>query len=928
MATVLNAMDLKSGKKADYNRMGTLTQPIQFIPNKDKDEDWAAWNMDWFEWQGLKQLKRNARRFLKNYKLANGIIDKSDYIVEEDNEYNDILQQLTEEDTGALELKFYPIIPNVLNTLVAEFSKRSSKVVFRAVDDVSYNEMMQQRYQMIEQNLVQMAQTKLVARMEESGADQNDPEVQKQMQEQMSPEAIKSLPEIEEFFKKSYVNIAEEWAQHQMEADIERFHMDELEERGFKDMLCTDRQFWHFKMMEDDYDIELWNPVLTFYHKSPDTRYISEGNWIGKIDMMSVADVIDKYGWVMTQDQMEALEAIYPTRAAGYSIPGQQNDGSFYDATQSHSWNTEMPSLGMRQYLSTHDGGFQNGADIVSWILGESEDFADFGNAHLLRVTTTYWKTQMKVGHLTKIDEFGEITQDIIGEDYKITDKPLYNTNLFKNKSRENLIFGEHVDWIWLNQVMGGVKIGPNHGSYWGMTDPGGVNPMYLGINQNHIGPIKFQFKGDKTLYGCKLPVEGRIFSDRNSASTSFVDQMKSWQVAYNIVNNQIADILIDELGTVILLDQNALPKHSMGEDWGKNNLAKAYVAMKDFQMLPLDSSISNTENALAFQHYQKLDLDQTNRLMSRVQLANYFKQQAYENIGVSPQRMGQAIEQETAEGVRAAVNNSYAQTERYFTEHCDHLMPRVHQMRTDLAQWYQSRNPSVRLQYLTSNHEKMNFQIYGTDLLLRDLNVHASTKANHRKVMEELRMLALNNNTSGASIYDLGSIIKAESIAEITEAMKAAEQKVQQQQQQEQQHQQQMQEQQIQAQAQEKQADRDYKAMEEEKDRRKDVLVAEIRAAGYGAMMDLNENKQSDFQDEMERIRESENYESQMAIDSDKEETKRQQHSEKMDIEEQKLANQKAISDNQLRIAQENKNKYDMKAKQGGEKKGPSKKK
>ena len=164
-----------------------------------------------------------------------------------------------------------------------------------------------------------------------------------------------------------------------------------------------------------------------------------------------------------------------------------------------------------------------------------------------------------------------------------------------------------------------------------------------------------------------------------------------------------MADILVDELGTVIMLDQNTLPKHSLGEDWGKGNLAKAYVAMKDFQMLPLDTSITNTENALNFQHFQKLDLDQTNRLMSRIQLANYFKQQAYEVIGVNPQRMGQQISQQTATGVEQAVNASYAQTEMYFIQHADYLMPRVHQMRTDLAQYYQSTKPSTRLSYITT---------------------------------------------------------------------------------------------------------------------------------------------------------------------------------------------------------------------------------
>ena len=148
---ILNALDLKKGKKADFNTMSNLTQPIQFLPAGKKNDEWAAWNLDWFEWQGLKQIRRNARRLLKNYKLANGIIDKTDYIVETDNEYKDIIETLTEEDTSALELKFYPIIPNVVNTLCNEFAKRKTQITFKAVDDVSYNEMLEEKRRMIEE---------------------------------------------------------------------------------------------------------------------------------------------------------------------------------------------------------------------------------------------------------------------------------------------------------------------------------------------------------------------------------------------------------------------------------------------------------------------------------------------------------------------------------------------------------------------------------------------------------------------------------------------------------------------------------------------------------------------------------------------------------------------------------------------------------
>ena len=907
---IYNAMQVKAGAKVEYNKMGTLNQPIQFLPRKKKDEDWTAWNLDWLEWEGLKQVRRNARRLMKNYKLAKGIIDKTDYIVETDNEYADLIEVLTKEDSTALELKFYPIIPNVINTLVAEFAKRSTKVVYKGVDDASYNEQMEAKRSEVEQLLLRNAELKVRTNLENMGFEFDNPEYN----ELLSPEKLKSLPEIENFFTKDYKSIIEQWATHQHLNDVERFKMEELEERAFRDMLITDREFWHFRMMEDDYNVELWNPVLTFYHKSPDIRYISDASWVGKFDMMTVADVIDRYGWLMNEEQLKSLELIYPVRSAGYPIQGYQNDGTYYDGTKSYEWNTELPSLGYRQFTSMWENTSQGG-DIVKWIMSESEDYFDMGMTNLLRVTTTYWKSQRRVGHLTKIDDLGNSIIDIVTEDYDIVDKPIYDTNLIKNKSKNNLIFGEHIDWIWINEVWGGVKIGPHQPSFWGTKSPGGINPIYLGINQNNIKPIKFQFKGDNSIYGCKLPVEGSVFSDRNTRSTSLVDLMKPFQIGYNIVNNQIADILVDELGTVILLDQNALPKHSLGEDWGKNNLAKAYVAMKNFQMLPLDTSITNTENALAFQHYQKLDLEQTNRLMSRIQLANYFKMQAFEVVGITPQRLGQQISQQTATGVEQSVNASYAQTEMYFIQHCDYLMPRVHSMRTDLSQYYHSSKPSVRLQYITSGEDKAVFEINGTDLLLRDFNVYCTTKANHRAILEQIKALAIQNNTTNATIFDLGNIIKSESIAEVTSILKQAEAKQQAQKQAEMQQMQQMQEQQIQAKQQEQKMKMEFEASENDKDRQAQIIQAQIKSAGYGAMQDVNQNMQSDYMDALDKIENTDLYRRNTDLQEARDNNQVLNANNKLSLEKEKLQAQKDIAMTKLEIARENKNRFDVSA-------------
>jgi hypothetical protein len=299
---------------------------------------------------------------------------------------------------------------------------------------------------------------------------------------------------------------------------------------------------------------------------------------------------------------------------------------------------------------------------------------------------------------------------------------------------------------------------------------------------------------------------------------------------------------------------------------------------------------------------------------MTRIQLANHFKQQAYEVIGVNPQRMGQQIAQQTATGIEQAVSASYAQTEVFFIQHCDYLMPRVHQMRTDLAQYYHSTKPSSRLTYITSADEKVNFQINGTDLLMRDLNIFVSTNANHRAVLEQLKQMAMQNNTTGASIYDLGRVVQSDSIAQLNTVLKDSEAKAQQAKEMELQSQQQMQEEQLQKQQEIEKMKIDAVAAEKEKDRQRDILVAEIRAAGYGSTVDLNQNQQSDFADQMSEIRKSEEFQSQVNLQNQKESNRMTIDRDKNNIEREKLQVQREIADKQLQIAQTNKNKFDQK--------------
>jgi hypothetical protein len=214
----------------------------------------------------------------------------------------------------------------------------------------------------------------------------------------------------------------------------------------------------------------------------------------------------------------------------------------------------------------------------------------------------------------------------------------------------------------------------------------------------------------------------------------------------------------------------------------------------------------------------------------------------------------------------------------------------------------------------MTSADEKVNFEINGTDLLMRDLNIFASTTANHRAILEQLKSMALNNNTTGASIYDLGKVIQSDSIAQLNNVLKSSEEKVNMIKQQEMQQQQQMQEQQLQAQAEQEKMKLDYDSMQAEKNRQRDILVAEIRAAGYGAGVDLDMNQQSDYQDAMKDIRQTEQYQEQTQLERMKETNRNMLQRDKNEIEREKIQAQKEVADKQLQIAKENKNKFDKK--------------
>jgi len=835
-SVVLTAKQLLQGYTTDVDRRFLWnTMPYQMLSLEEKDEDWRKWNMDWLEYIGLRQVLNENKKLVKNYHLANGVIDPHDYVVREGNENNDLINIITEETGSPFSLKFFPIIPNVINVLIGEFAKRDNRIVVKAVDEFSRNEMLDSKMDQITQILTQDAQQKMQLQQMQGGVDTNSEQAQQQLQ------ASQQLVNTEMKFK-TYRSIPEIWGQNMMEYDDNRFQMYEKESWGFRDSLVCDREFWHIDILEDNYKVELWNPIYTFYHKSPDVYYIADGNFVGNMQLMSIPDCIDMFGSKMSEDQLENLKQAQSIAIRHGNV---QDDTQRWDTTKywdaSKPYDQQQPnSVHFEQYVGMKN--MKEDIEGLDWNRLNNLNTGIVANQSLVRVTRAYWKSQRKVGHLIRIREDGTITQEIVDENYQVTFKPVYDRSIVSKKSKENLAYGEHIDWCWINEVWKGVKIGPNNTTYY-QARGFGFEPIYV-----EIKALPFQFKGQDSLYGCKLPVEGRIFSERNSISSGIVDKMKSSQIGFNIVNNQVMDFLADEVGKVVLIDQNMIPRNSMGGSWGANNFPRFYQVMKDYQVAAVDTSIQNTQNpGTSFSHFTQVDLSKTDQILARLKLAEYFKTEAFAVVGITPQRLGEVQASESATGTQQAVNNSYSQTEVYFDQHMNHLMPRVRQMMLNAAQFINATKPESQLSYLNKAEETVWFKNEGYKLLLADYQIYAMSRADIKATIEKLRQIAMQNNTAGGSLYDIAQVMTTNSPAKIIEQLKKADDARNEQAQSQQQNEQQMQQQQQQFLADQQEKKQQHDDYWRQKEIQRDIYVAEIKAMGYAKDTDVNQDSVPD---------------------------------------------------------------------------------
>lgn len=859
-------------------------QPPQSLPSKKKNEEWKEANMDWIEQLLKSYLPEKKKRLLKNYNLAQGVIEVEDYIKVQNNDYNNIFDDvenaindsITENlETIQDDLHFYPIIPTIINTLVGELVKKYDHIKVKSVDDLSTNETLEYKKELITQYLTQKYQQKFNELIQEQGASLEDEKVQEQGQQFV--EQKMSLPDIQKFMNKKYQSNYETWANKILEQAEFKYRIKEKEIELFKHQLISDEAYVEIKINEDDVELINWNPFDTIVIKPNHIKYTSDADLVARQYNTTVNEIVSKY-----KDKIDVK--ILEKYDTNLSVNTALSDKRISPEDNLSHMHQEKKLIAFKYLM--------NNVELE-------------GTSKVL-VTEGYWVSRRKLGKLTAIYE-GEQISKIVEDDFKITLSPEYDEN-------KNLIAGEEIEYFYAPQVWKGTKI-----SFSGI----GVNSMVVDENEYlkesfsknkktriegdlyiDVQPIEYQFTDEIQPFRPKIPVVGCDGFERtmNVGKLSLIDKTKAYQILYNGFMNEIDSLAKNEIGLFYVMDQRLIPQNSLDGTWGKYNWAKFILTAKETGLGVTDNSASNLEGGAAMQQPTVINLLNNERFKSRIDLANFCEQQILKIIGVSPQRMGSISSQETATGVNQAINNSYSQTELYFNNHTQ-LMREIKSLLLDAEKYIESKKPISRVNYLNSEVENVMFEIDTENLLLRRFNIYLTSDSNTQRVLEQLRQLAIQNNTSGASMLDLATIIESNDTRKIKDVLALSVQNMQKQQEEQRQHEQQMLEQKLNAEAQEKEKEREFVSSEKEKDRQKDMYIAEVKAVGFAKDNDLDNSGINDVL-EVARFNEETNknynellsYQSEAEIKRNSLKSKENIEKEKLNLKKQELASKERL--------------------------------
>lgn len=337
------------------------------------------------------------RRQQTNYDLYNNIIniDEFKYICKP---YGDGLGEMPATFTNR------DITSGKIKVLLGMESKRPFSWKVIAVNEEATSRKEQQYFSMIKDFVIGEIMTPIVTSIQQAaeqktkGRELSEDE-QNQIQKQVEQEVKNKTPEeIKRYMEREHQDPAEVLSHQILEYLIERLNIKDVFNDGWKHGLIAGIEIFYVGEGFKQPVFHVVNPLYFDYDKSPDLKYIEDGEWACATYDMSPSKIVEFFGDELTDKELDEI----------YELSNSGSASSIHDPTFNFS-DTPDKSL------------------------------------NTVRVFHSNFKSLRKIGFLSFISpETGQTEETIVSEDYKM------NTNN-----------GDiSIQWNWIPEVHEGYKIG------------------------------------------------------------------------------------------------------------------------------------------------------------------------------------------------------------------------------------------------------------------------------------------------------------------------------------------------------------------------------------------------------------------------------------------------------------------------------------
>lgn len=447
--------------------------------------------------------------------------------------------------------------------------------------------------------------------------------------------------------------------------------------------------------------------------------------------------------------------------------------------------------------LEQPSGKYRDGyGGVQSLFINKPEDDESDRMVEVLHVC---WKSFARVGILKYVDEFGIEQEMVVDETYK--------------KEED-----DDITFYWVNEVWEGYQIDGD---------------IYV-----HINPHGVQRNQMNNISDCKLPYNGRIYSNRHSDNISVVSIGLPYQILYNVFHYRLELSIAKNKDKIMLMEINTIPK---GNGWDEEKFMY-YADAMGFAFIDSTTEGKNRER-VTFNQYQVLDMSLGQYIAAQFQLLQAIKQEWEENVGITRQRKGSVMTSDGVGTTERAIFQSSVISEEMFRRY-ESFIEKEYMGLLDVSKiaWKEGK----KMTYVTSDLRTALIEVDPSEYQEAEYGVFVKNSSKEQDKLGQMKQLALTFAQNGQQPSTIAQILDGANFSSIKKLLMEVEDKQQKMQEAQQQQAQQLAQQQSQAAAQLQQEKQAFEAQQNELDRITKLEVEKIRLAG-NLSMDADGNGRRD---------------------------------------------------------------------------------